>query len=509
MTVPLGPTAREGQGGQDGRDGCVRCGARLPPGRAGGACPRCLWGVGEPPALVGGKFELLEELGAGGMGTVYRARDTRLGRSVALKLLADELGADPAFRERFAREARTLALLNHPAIVTAYDFGEDEGQLYIAMELVEGRPLAAEAALPAERAREIGERLCEALAYAHARGIIHRDIKPANILVGADGAVKLADFGVARLVPAAGAASAGLTGSRAVLGTPHFIAPEAMAGAPPDPRMDLYSVGVLLHQLLTGRLPLGAFEPPPGPLGTVVMRALAADPDRRYPSAEAMRAALAAARAPGAGAPVPVALVAHEGLAPDERNWQRATAILLSVCTAVGLWAMLECVRPRVLSAEDAHPLVMFGTRTLPGGRLYSPARFETGPILAALAGLAPALFAYGLLRRHWRRAGLDHPAPDRPVREARWLLGVGLVAGGLYLLQRALIAAEVPAVGVYMPILGGLLEVLSLYFLWFCLLECQRRGRSLVREPLIPLGFLLAILPPAIELYRYLRAGG
>jgi hypothetical protein len=481
---------------------CGRCGAPLPTGRAEGVCARCLLGVDQPPLLLAEKYELLEELGAGGMGTVYRARDTRLGRVVALKLLADELAADPAFRARFVREARTLASLNHPGIVALYDFGEDEGQLFIAMELVEGPQLDVTEPMPPARVARIAIQLCDAVAYAHGRGVVHRDIKPANLLLGADDTVKLADFGIARLQREHGAGHS-LTGSLAAAGTPHFMAPEALAGAPPDPRMDVYSIGVLLYQMLTAQLPVGAFDPPPGPLGEVTMRALASDPARRPASAEELRQALIAAAGPHA----PEAPAANT-LPPHERQWQRAVAVLASVSAALGLWAMLECVQPRVMTAGDAHPLVMFGTRPLADGRLYSPARFETLAVLIALGGLAPTLFAYGMLRRHWRRAGLDRPDPDRAVPQGRRLLFAGLLALVTYGIKNALVAAGLAAVGVYAPLGGGLIEIFALYFFCDGLLECQRRARPLGREPLLLAGFLLALAPPAIELLGYLRGG-
>jgi serine/threonine protein kinase len=481
---------------------CARCGARLPPGRAEGVCARCLLGLDEPPVLLGGKYELLEELGAGGMGTVYRARDTRLGRVVALKLLADELGADPSFRARFVREARTLASLNHPGIVALYDFGEDEGQLFIAMELVAGSQLDVTEPMPSDRAARIALQLCEAVAYAHGQGIVHRDIKPANLLIGPDDSVKLADFGIARLHREHGAGHS-LTGSLAAAGTPHFMAPEALAGAPPDPRMDVYSLGVLLFQMLTAKLPVGAFDPPPGPLGEVVMRALAADPARRVASAEELRQALLAA----AGQPAAAAHAANE-LPSHERQWQRAVAVLASVSAALGLWAMLECVQPRVLSPADAHPLVMFGTRPLPDGRLYSPARFETLAVLIALAGLAPTFFAYGMLRRHWRRNGLDRPDPDRPIPQGLRLLGAGVLALVTYGIKQLLVSAGINGIGTYAPLAGGLIEIFALYFFCDGLLECQRRSRLLRREPLLLIGFVLALVPPAIELLGYLRRG-
>jgi serine/threonine protein kinase len=158
------------------------------------------------------------------MGTVHRARHLRLDRIVAVKFLSGPLAAEPEFQKRFEREARALAMLNHPSIVAVHDFGEDDGRAYIVMEYVEGRPLSELSPLPEARAREIAAEACSALTYAHSRGLVHRDVKPANILVGSDGRVKLGDFGIARLL---GQEASGwtLTDPRGVAGTPHYMRP--------------------------------------------------------------------------------------------------------------------------------------------------------------------------------------------------------------------------------------------------------------------------------------------
>ena len=198
------------------------------------------------------------ELGRGGMGRVFRARDERLGRAVAVKVLRPESAANPDFRARFAREARTLARLEHPGIVAVHDFGTTpDGDGYLVMQLVSGGSIADRLPLPVADALAIAIELCGALAYAHGRGIIHRDIKPENVLIGDDGRARPRDFGIARLVdptPEDGP----LTRPSMVLGTPGYMAPEARAGARPDPRMDVYAVGALLQHMLTGRHPDGA-----------------------------------------------------------------------------------------------------------------------------------------------------------------------------------------------------------------------------------------------------------
>ncbi len=247
----------------------------------------------EAPALEIPGIELLDDLGQGGMGVVYRARQTRLERLVAVKLLSPELCSAASFRARFEREAKLLARINHPNIVAVYDWGEVDDTLYLVMELVVGRPLSAALPVSASAAIDIGVALCDALAHAHQVGVVHCDLKPANVLIDRDGRVKLADFGIARMTDGdtGGQGTAG-----GVIGTPYFIAPEVLAGAKADARADLYALGVLLYQAITGSYPMGAFEPLEGPLDEVVRGLLSPRPDRRPPSAEAARAQLEAAR---------------------------------------------------------------------------------------------------------------------------------------------------------------------------------------------------------------------
>ena len=268
------------------------------------------------PLLPGYEVESL--LGRGGMGAVYLATETRLRRRVALKLLPLELGFRHDFRQRFEREARVLAQLDHPHIVRLYGMGEtDDGHLYLVMEYVEGSHLAAllqealtapdrppgRPVIPWPRIAQIIGQLAEALAHAHAQGLIHRDLKPANVLLSRDGSAKLADFGLARTALqnlAASEKSAFLTQTGQVMGTYEYMAPEQRDGLPSDHRVDIYGLGVLLYQLLTGSLPRGTFEPPStlagvGPeVDRLVARALASNPAHRTPTAESFLAELRA-----------------------------------------------------------------------------------------------------------------------------------------------------------------------------------------------------------------------
>jgi serine/threonine protein kinase len=237
------------------------------------------------------QLEILELLGQGGMGAVYKARQRQLGRLVALKILPPEVARDPAFAERFRREAQALAQLSHPQIVAVYDSGLAGGLYYFLMEFVDGvnlrRMLADGKLLPAE-ALAIVPQVCEALQYAHDEGVVHRDIKPENILLDKKGRVKIADFGLARLVGQSRPDIA-LTGTQQVMGTPHYMAPEQMERPQTvDHRADIYSLGVVFYEMLTGELPLGRFQPPSKKveldvrLDEVVLRSLEKEPERRY-----------------------------------------------------------------------------------------------------------------------------------------------------------------------------------------------------------------------------------
>ncbi|MGI9474555.1 MAG: serine/threonine-protein kinase, partial [Rubripirellula sp.] len=234
------------------------------------------FGLPDPASLASHfpDLEIGELLGQGGMGAVYRARQTKLDRHVALKIIRPESAEDPSFTERFNREARTLARLNHPNIVAVYDFGEvtvvgdDGGQrilYYFLMECVDGanlRQLLQAGELNAGRALSIVSQICDALQFAHDEGIVHRDIKPENILVDTRGRLKIADFGLAKLL-SEDATDYTLTGTHQVMGTPRYMAPEQMEGARAvDHRADIYSLGVVFYEMLTGELPLGRFDPP-------------------------------------------------------------------------------------------------------------------------------------------------------------------------------------------------------------------------------------------------------
>jgi tRNA A-37 threonylcarbamoyl transferase component Bud32 len=299
---------------------CPQCGRALPAAAvAGGLCPACLLqeGIGSrvdsqlatAPGESGSRkrgpvplsldevqqcfpqLEIVELLGQGGMGVVYKARQPQLDRFVALKILPDEAGRDPAFAERFSREARALARLSHPNIVGVYDFGQAGGHYYLMMEFVDGmtlRQLEQTKKLTPEEALVIAPRICEALQYAHDEGVVHRDIKPGNILVDKKGRVKIADFGLAKMLGQE-VADFSLTGDHAVMGTPHYMAPEQMTHSKGvDHRADIYSLGVVVYEMLTGELPVGRFAPPSKKvqidvrLDEVVLKALESDPALRY-----------------------------------------------------------------------------------------------------------------------------------------------------------------------------------------------------------------------------------
>lgn len=301
---------------------CPRCGAPLAPNAPQGLCPKCVLSVGlatqteadpaehgphgtkivpPPQAEVARRFpqlEILECLGHGGMGVVYKARQPKLNRLVALKILAPEKAADPKFAERFEREAQALARLSHPNIVAVHDYGEADGMFYLLMEYVDGstlRQLLRAGRLKPESALAVVPSICEALQFAHQQGVVHRDIKPENVLLDLSGRVKIADFGIAKLVDL-NAPRPALTEARSVIGTPHYMAPEQVEHPQlVDHRADIYSLGVVFYEMLTGELPLGKFQPPSRKveldvrLDEVVLHALEKEPARRYQHASEVK----------------------------------------------------------------------------------------------------------------------------------------------------------------------------------------------------------------------------
>ena len=313
-----------------------------------------------------GKFELHELIGEGAMGAVWKAYDSVIRRYVALKILSSAIGRTQDARARFLREARAAGALQHRNIVTIYDLGEADGQLFIAMELVDGRDLsqliAQQEALSLERKLDIAIEVLQGLAYAHGRGVIHRDIKPSNVRIASDGSVKIMDFGIARLQ------SADVTGSGAIVGTPTYMAPEQITNGPITPATDLFAMGCLLYELLSYRKPFEGetvhgvlyqvLTTDPKPLRTLaasiptslerlVAKALNKVPEDRYETARHMQSALSSIRAALSGAsettllaprwtPIPAAalrLVTHAPL-----KWRAAVLTALMVTALVLLY---------------------------------------------------------------------------------------------------------------------------------------------------------------------------
>lgn len=305
---------------------CPKCGNVLAADAPAGLCPKCLLQRGlasesppgsayretapspgaagfQPPSIeeMAQRFpqlEILELLGQGGMGAVYKARQPGLDRLVAVKILPPQVGRDSAFAERFGREARALAKLSHPNIVGVHDFGLAEGLYYFIMEYVDGtnlRHTIQSGELQAAEALAIVPQICDALQYAHDEGVVHRDIKPENILLDKKGRVKIADFGLSKLL-GDDRPDVSLTGTHQVMGTIRYMAPEQMKGTRTvDHRADIYSLGVVFYELLTGDLPMGRFDPPSQRvqvdvrLDEVVLRTLAQEPDKRYQRASEVK----------------------------------------------------------------------------------------------------------------------------------------------------------------------------------------------------------------------------
>ncbi|MFH8896819.1 Stk1 family PASTA domain-containing Ser/Thr kinase [Streptomyces coeruleorubidus] len=354
----------------------------------------------EEPRRLGGRYELGQVLGRGGMAEVYLAHDTRLGRTVAVKTLRADLARDPSFQARFRREAQSAASLNHPAIVAVYDTGEDyiDGVSipYIVMEYVEGSTLrellhSGRKLLP-ERSMEMTIGILQGLEYAHRNGIVHRDIKPANVMLTRNGQVKVMDFGIAR---AMGDSGMTMTQTAAVIGTAQYLSPEQAKGEQVDARSDLYSTGCLLYELLTVRPPFvgdspvavayqhvreepqapSVFDPEITPeMDAIVLKALVKDPDYRYQSADEMRADIEACLDGQ-----PVAATAAMGAAgyggyPDD---QPTTA--LRADSGAGATSMLPPMNP-----DDGG----YGYDDRPDRRRQQQRKSNTSTILLVVAGV-------------------------------------------------------------------------------------------------------------------------
>jgi tRNA A-37 threonylcarbamoyl transferase component Bud32 len=252
----------------------------------------------EPGSTIRG-MEVLEFLGQGGMGFVYKARQPSLDRVVALKILDPRLAASAEFTSRFNREAKALAALSHPNIVQVHDYGQEEEHYFLVMEFIDGaslRQVLTTQRMTPETALRYVPQICDALEYAHSEGVIHRDIKPENILIDKRGNLKIADFGLAKMAVPEGQARSQATASGRVMGTPHYMAPEQVNSmSNVDHRVDIYSLGVVFYEMLTGDLPLGRFSLPSERvkvdvrIDDVVLKALEQDPERRYQRASEVK----------------------------------------------------------------------------------------------------------------------------------------------------------------------------------------------------------------------------
>jgi predicted Ser/Thr protein kinase len=379
-----------------------------------------------PPGTNLGSYQILEELGRGGMGVVYLAEDVRLGRQVALKSLPSAASMQPQLRERLRREARAAATISHPAVATIYALEEIGEQLFIASEYVKGetlRSVMAKGPLPPERARRIAGDIAAALAAAHDAGVIHRDLKPENVLIKSDGSVKVVDFGIAHME---GSDVARLTRSGSMLGTPAYMAPEQLLGGSVDPRADVYAWAVVLSEMVNGHHPLAstaaesAGKRSGGPFATIITRCLRPDPAAR-PSARDLVAALGLGSDPSSD---PVST----GLTPTRWWWEFHQGM-----TALVYWVM-------VIPSWYAR-----GHIGGAWGRVF---------FIALLASVIVA----GNLRLHlWFTSRFYetqlkwvHDRSGRWIRVADWAFAAVLVAGGLLINdEQSVLSIVLPSVAV------------------------------------------------------------
>ena len=430
---------------------CPKCQAVVAPEAPQGLCPKCLLAAAAAPTEAGQptetpplpaletiaaafpQLEIIEFVGQGGMGLVYKARQPKLERLVALKLLPQAAGADPAFGERFNREARVLARLSHPNIVAVHDFGQAGGFYYLLMEFVAGvnlrQAMRAGRFTPAQ-ALALVPKICDALQYAHEEGVLHRDIKPENLLLDARGRIKIADFGIAKLKGEVRDIT--LTASGAALGTPHYMAPEQLEHPQDvDQRADIYSLGVVFYEMLTGELPLGRFAPPSeksavdARIDEIVFRALERERERRFQTAGEVKTRVEHVTAnPAVGGPPPIGPAtpapapppgAESRAAGPERWCVRAIVGAAMVAMSLCLTPLLLVIPGRLASAQWWFWMVVIDLWALPGAALGWSAlrvirkasgqlrgeRLAFFAVLAYLIPISPTVWGgrWGLLR--------------------------------------------------------------------------------------------------------------
>ncbi len=431
------------------------------------------------PLMPGGGIEILELIGRGGMGTVWKGRDRRRERFVAVKFL-DAPEGDRTARLRFEREARSLARLDHPGIVSVFDFVCEGDSCSIVMEFVDGRPLSELLPVDSERALALTIRIAEAVAHAHAKGIVHRDLKPANVLVAEDGRVKIADFGIARAVVPDPSTDSKLTRTGEFLGTPRYMAPEVLDGAAPDPRIDVYSIGVLLREMIEPTRPGQPRSPLPAVIDRVVARATAVDARGRYSDAGAMLPDLWRAAGTFAG-----------DLPPGEEKWPRGVAFLATVAFVAVVSAVAGLTTRRFGFPGRSGFFAGVGLDRL------SPVWLAGTGLLAGLASWA----AEGVLARRWRKLELDRPHPSRRVDQASGVLWFGIVSALVGVIPAAL-GWRGPSVALSgLGAAWALLAAATLYQAWLARLEAGRTSRPLSREPKVWLGIGFVVAPLAVDL--------
>jgi eukaryotic-like serine/threonine-protein kinase len=384
-----------------------------------------------------GRYEIIDELGRGAMGVVYRARDTQIGRIVALKVILTKSGPPEEvehYKQRFQREAQAAGRLSHPGIVTLHDIAEDsEGQPYIVMEFIEGEPLSLlfgpAGQAPLDRVLDIGIQVAQALNYAHRSGVVHRDIKPENIMVTHEGRAKITDFGIAKL------AGADLTQEGTSLGTPSYMSPEQIRGSAVDARADLFSLGAVLYWMCTGQKPFAGesvttitfqvvFQDParaqalkpglPSDLDRILSRCLAKNPQDRYPSCGELAADLEALRAGR-----PLAPAAPAGSPPTERTAALPAALVSATRqhgnTTLPLDTPIDKARPISTASNTTAAAVPPASATV--SRLRRPRN-------AWLSGLVVVLFAAlvgaGYWLRHPPAVAESSALPSAPVPTPR-----------------------------------------------------------------------------------------
>ncbi|WP_230686658.1 serine/threonine-protein kinase [Catellatospora vulcania] len=366
-----------------------------------------------PGALLGGRYRLDERIGAGGMGEVWRASDTVLGRVVAVKTVLPGLLDDPGFVRRFLAEARAMAGVRHRGVVTIHDYQGDAGGAYLVMEHIEGEPLSRTLArhgrLTVESTLAVVAQTAEALQAVHDRGMVHRDVKPGNLLVRLDGAIVLTDFGIARTPD-----RTSLTTPGGILGTPSYLAPEQVLGRPAEPRSDVYALGVVAYECLTGHRPftgdnpfavaiqrVGQPPPPldadvPAPVAALVERALAVDPEQRWPSA----AALAEAALDALGDAAPEAAAPARGSRPCADTGRSHESSRISARRRIPVLAA-AAVALIVLASGGLAAWAVWGSDTLaqwtaPDGATTTGPQVPAGYVACGAAACPPAPECWG-----------------------------------------------------------------------------------------------------------------